>query len=168
MVTDPLILLRSIAFHVISNGPPKGPDPPWMSTPPLMVATWICTEAGLVACTPPVMVPVLVWLSSLPSTKVAPALMYKPPRMVTGASLKHAAPSGTTTRPYVPAASSPVHVVVFGPAMTDAGIASSTTEPNTPTANTPKYLLTLDLLSRRPREDRLLRRRAISFVLPGA
>src|SRR5437667_17150 len=45
--------LSSIAFQVISKGPPNGPEPPCTSIPPSMAAKWICTDAGSVAWTPP-------------------------------------------------------------------------------------------------------------------
>src|SRR5215213_6763104 len=96
-VTPPLILLSSIAFQVMSNGPPNGPDPPCTAIPPLIVVKWIWTEAGFVALTPPVIVPVSPGFSSLPSTNVAPGWLESPPWMVTGPSLKQVAPSGTTT-----------------------------------------------------------------------
>src|SRR4029078_5384636 len=37
MLTPPLIWLSSIVVHVMSNGPPNGPEPPCDSTPPLIV-----------------------------------------------------------------------------------------------------------------------------------
>src|SRR5262245_58779446 len=93
-----------------------------------MVAKWICTDAALVAWTPPEIVPVLTGLSSLTSTNVAPASMRSPPLMVTGPLLRQTAPSGTTTRWKVPAARVPVQVV-------DEVAAPAT--PGTPTSSAP-------------------------------
>jgi hypothetical protein len=47
MVTAPLIVLSSIAFHVMPNGPPNGPAPPWDTMPPLMVVKWIWEIGGI-------------------------------------------------------------------------------------------------------------------------
>src|SRR5438445_6866415 len=99
--------LSSKVFHVTSNGPPNGPDPPWILTPPLIVEKWICTFMASFATTPPLIVAVWTAFSSLPNTTVAPRSTTRPPVIVTGPSLKQAPSSGTTTRPYVPGASSP-------------------------------------------------------------
>src|SRR5436309_10155783 len=106
------MVLSSMAFQVTSNGPPNGPEPPTSSRPPLIVAKWICTEAAWSPCTPLVMVPLLPGCSSSPSTNVAPGFTNKPPLMVTGPSLMHTAPAGTTTVPYEPGFNVVVHVVV--------------------------------------------------------
>ena len=84
IVTPSSIWLSSIALNVTSNGPPKGPEPPWISRPPLIMAKWICTDAASVAWTPPEIVPVLAGLSSLPRTNVAPCSTSSPPRIVNG------------------------------------------------------------------------------------
>ena len=98
-LTPPWITLSSIAFQVMSNGPPKAPEPPSTRTPPLIVAKWICTDAGSVAWTPSSIVPVVHPLRSLPRTNVAPDPIHRPSRMLTGPRLRHTASFGTTTRP---------------------------------------------------------------------
>src|SRR5881396_3413241 len=113
------------------NGPPDGPDPPWMSMPPLIVAKWICTFAGFVAWTPPLILPVLIGWSSLPRTNVAPGSMVSPPLIVTGPLPRHAAPAGMTSLWYVPAANLPVQVV-DEPAPAVAGPTESRAPPRTP------------------------------------
>src|SRR5690242_5288430 len=125
MVAPPLITLSSIVFQVMSNGPPNGPDPPWTSIPPSIVEKWICTDAAFVPWTPPEIVAVWTGWSSLPNTSVAPGSTNSPPRIVTGPALKHVPPAGTTTFPYVPAASTPAHVVVLPAAPATPAVASA-------------------------------------------
>jgi hypothetical protein len=103
-------------FQVTSNGPPNGPEPPWMSMPPLIVLKWICTFIAFQAWTPPLIVAVCTGWSSLPKTTVPPCWTNRPPRIVIGPPLRQTPSWGTTTRWYVPGASVPSHVVVPPPA----------------------------------------------------
>src|SRR5215213_10129376 len=105
--------LSSIVFQVTPNGGPNGPDPPWIAMPPEMSVKWICTDAALVAWTPPTMVPVSPGCSWSPRTNVAPSFTYSPLVMVMGPSMMHTWPAGTTTLWYVPGAKVFLHLVVM-------------------------------------------------------
>ena len=91
------MVLSSTVLKVGPNAP-KGPEPPWRSTPPLIVLKWISTSAAFVAWTPPVIVAVGTGWSSLPNTSVAPWRTNRPAWIVTGPSLWQTPSCGTTTR----------------------------------------------------------------------